>query len=143
MARGFHQGQEARELSTKRPDTFAHDGALACVLDQEGPCYLGQAIHFYCHRFSGVGLTGSLSGNTEAGVVVEAAPAATFIVPEAKLLLEFLIVPLDEPTRLGRMGQSLQTRLRRQGAESVFARFGFVPRPFNYNHSSSRSRVRL
>ena len=49
-------------------------------------------------------------------MVVEAAPAATFIVPEAKLLLEFLVVPLDEPTRLGRMDQSLQTCLRRQGA---------------------------
>ena len=39
-----------------------------------------------------------------AGVMVKAAPAATLVVPEPDLLLEFLIVALDQPTRLNRPG---------------------------------------
>jgi hypothetical protein len=34
-------------------------------------------------------------------VVVEASPATAFVVTEADLLLELLIVPLDAPAQLG------------------------------------------
>src|ERR687894_717076 len=39
--------------------------------------------------------------DAEAGVVVEAAPAAALVVPEADLLLQFLVIALDHPARLG------------------------------------------
>jgi len=36
-----------------------------------------------------------------AGVMMEAAPGASFIVPETNFLLELLIIALDAPAHLG------------------------------------------
>ena len=60
----------------------------------------------------------------ERGVVVEAAPRAAFVVVEANLLLEVLIVALDTPAELdatdqfstrNRAGQRRQVELRWSG----------------------------
>jgi len=40
----------------------------------------------------------SMGRDTQGGVVVKAAPAAAFITPKAKLLLESAIVALDAPS---------------------------------------------
>src|SRR5689334_10104513 len=56
-------------------------------------------------------------------MMVEAAPVAALEVPEAKFLLEFLIVPLDPPTRLGDLDQALERRAPRQVGEPVLGRF--------------------
>jgi hypothetical protein len=37
----------------------------------------------------------AIRGNTEAGMVVEAVPPAPFIIAEAELLLQLLIIALD------------------------------------------------
>ena len=44
--------------------------------------------------------------------MMEAAPAAALVVAAADLLLEFLVIPLDKPARLGRMDQVLERAVR-------------------------------
>ena len=72
-------------------------------------------------------------------MVVKAAPTASLVMSETELLFELLIVPLDTPTRLGRVRQSLQTCPRRQAAEPVFSRRRFIRGHSINSHSSSRS----
>src|SRR3712207_3585637 len=60
--------------------------------------------------------------DAEAGMMVEAAPAAAFVVAEADLLLEFLVIPLDQPSRLGHMDQVLRRGARWQVGQPVLAR---------------------
>src|SRR4051812_37725715 len=57
--------------------------------------------------------------DAEAGVVVEAAPAAALVVPQPDLLLELLVIPLDQPTCLRDMDQVLERGARRQGGQPV------------------------
>ena len=47
--------------------------------------------------------------------MVEAAPAAAFVVAEAELLLELLVVPLDPPAQLGEGDETFQGRVGRAG----------------------------
>src|SRR3954447_7184823 len=54
-------------------------------------------------------------GDAQAGVVVEAAPAAALEVAEAELLLQLLEVALDAPTQLGGRDQLLEGRRLGQG----------------------------
>jgi hypothetical protein len=49
----------------------------------------------------------SVGGDAQAGVVVEAAPAPSFIVPQPHFLLEDLVVALDAPAHLGFKHQAL------------------------------------
>jgi len=46
--------------------------------------------------------------NTQRGVVMETLPTPPFVVREPKLLLEFLVVPLDAPAYLGDEDQLFQ-----------------------------------
>jgi len=55
-----------------------------------------------------------ISCNTECCVVVESAPVATFKVPQAQFLLQFLIIPLDDPAVFGHFDQSLDPGVQRQ-----------------------------
>src|SRR3989442_313555 len=47
----------------------------------------------------------SVGRDAQRGVMVEATPSASFIVPEPDLLLEFLIVALDPPAQFGDVDQ--------------------------------------
>ena len=47
----------------------------------------------------------AVGGDAQRGVMMEATPAAPFIVAEPDLLLEFLIVALDAPAQLGEIDQ--------------------------------------
>src|SRR4051812_23554356 len=60
------------------------------------------------------------SHNAQGGVMMKAAPTASFIMIEPEFLLEVLIIPLDPPAQLGRVNQIDQGR--RQGREPVLAR---------------------
>jgi putative DNA primase/helicase len=63
--------------------------------------------------------------------MVETAPAAALVVPEADLLLEFLVVALDDPARLGGVDQRAQRGAGRQVGEPVLARLGLALGPFD------------
>ena len=69
--------------------------------------------------------------DTQGGVVMETLPAPALVMREAKLLLEFLVVPLDAPAHLGDKHQLLQCGLVRGGREEVFCRLWFTFRPFD------------
>lgn len=45
-------------------------------------------------------------------MVMEAAPAASFVVPKPGFLLELLIVALDAPAQLGKPGDRVKTNRR-------------------------------
>ena len=56
----------------------------------------------------------SISRDTQTGVVMEAAPSASFKVSKADLLLKLKIVALDPPTKLRRINQAAETDVCRQ-----------------------------
>ena len=64
-------------------------------------------------------------------MVVEAAPASPFIMAEADLLLELLVVALDPPSELGLIDEVSELGVFRQGGEPVFGRLGLILRPFD------------
>ncbi len=59
-------------------------------------------------------------------MMVEASPAPAFIMAQAKLLLEFLIIALDAPAQLGRVDEPVERRIGRQGGQPVFERLGIA-----------------
>src|SRR3954471_7742029 len=61
--------------------------------------------------------------DAEAGMMMEAAPAAAFVVAETDLLLEFLVIPLDHPPCLGSMDKIAQRGARRQVGQPVLGGF--------------------
>ena len=63
--------------------------------------------------------------------MVEAAPAAAFIVTEADLLLEFEVVALDPPAQLGLIDHAFERDVGRQRGEPVVIRFGVALRPLD------------
>src|SRR5271170_4227610 len=63
--------------------------------------------------------------------MVEAAPPAPFIVTQAKLLFELLIIALNAPTQLCQINQAIEGDTLGQGGEPIFGWFGFVLRPFD------------
>ena len=72
-----------------------------------------------------------ISCNTECCVMVEASPVATFKVPQSQFLLQFLIIPLDDPAVLGHFDQGLDPGVQRQRGYPVLTRFSFPSRPFD------------
>src|SRR5918997_3749475 len=69
--------------------------------------------------------------DAEAGVVVEAAPAAALVVPEADLLLQFLVIALDHPARLGGVHEVAERGSGRQVGEPALARLRLALRPLD------------
>jgi hypothetical protein len=64
-------------------------------------------------------------------VMVEAALAASFVLAEPALLLEFEIVALDPSTQLGQIDQALERNVSCQRGKPVAVRCGFALRPFD------------
>src|SRR5580700_11314205 len=50
----------------------------------------------------------AVGGNTESGMVVEAAPPAPFIITKPELLLQLLIIALDPPSQLCDINQTFE-----------------------------------
>src|ERR1700752_3023823 len=63
--------------------------------------------------------------------MMEATPAAPFVVAEPDLLLELLIVALDAPAQLGQIDELREADVLRQRGEPVFGWLRFTLRPFD------------
>src|ERR1700747_1061838 len=63
--------------------------------------------------------------------MMEAAPAAPFVVTNPALLLDLLIVALDAPAQLGQIDEPLEADVLRQRGEPVFGWLCFALRPFD------------
>src|SRR5271155_5316281 len=83
----------------------------------------------------------TVSGDTECGVMVEAAPPAPFIVTQAKLLFELLIIALNAPTQLCQINQAIEGDTLGQGGQPIFGWFGFVLRPFDQQPDRKSTRL--
>ena len=73
----------------------------------------------------------AIGGDAQGRVMMKAAPATPFIMREAELLLELLVIPFDVPARHGRSDQRAQCRVRWQIAQPVVHQFGFALGPFD------------
>ncbi len=65
-------------------------------------------------------------------MMVKAAPVAPLVVPEAKLLLQFLVVALDAPAQLDQTDQLFEGDARRQRREPLFDGLGLGQRPLDH-----------
>src|SRR3954469_8494711 len=63
--------------------------------------------------------------------MMEAAPAPSFVVPEAQFLFQLLIIALDPPAQFGQIDQAIERHVRRNGGQPVFGRLGLTLRPFD------------
>ena len=63
--------------------------------------------------------------------MMETPPAPTFVVSQAKFLLEILIVTLDAPTHLGHSHQTFERGVGRQRGQDVFLRLALPLGPFD------------
>src|SRR3954471_16296647 len=61
----------------------------------------------------------AIGRNAQGGVMMKAAPAASFIMIEPQFLLEVLVIPLNPPAQFGPVNQIDQGDGRRQGREPV------------------------
>jgi len=68
---------------------------------------------------------------TKCGVMMESPPAAPLIVPQAKLLLQLFVIPLNDPSLLRRRYQCRQVGIRRKAPQPVLRWFRFACRPFD------------
>ena len=63
--------------------------------------------------------------------MVEAAPPAPFIITQAELLFELLIIALDPPPQLCQVDQTIEGGIFGQGRKPILGRFGFVLWPLD------------
>ena len=68
--------------------------------------------------------------------MMEASPAAPFVMSEPHLLLEILVVALDPPAHLGHADEGGPLGVRRQCREPVLGRLVLARRPFPGGHST-------
>jgi hypothetical protein len=62
---------------------------------------------------------------------MEAAPPAPFIITEAELLLELLIIALDPPAQFCQVYQPVEGDILGQGGQRILGRLGFSFRPLD------------
>src|ERR1700726_850318 len=67
----------------------------------------------------------AVGGNTEGGMVVEAAPPAPFIITKPELLLQLLIIALDPPSQLCDINQTFEGDILWQSGKPILGRLGF------------------
>src|SRR3982750_209356 len=63
--------------------------------------------------------------------MMEAAPAASLVVPQAQFLFELLVIALDPPAQFGQIDQAIEGHVRRKGAKPIFGRLGVALGPFD------------
>ena len=63
--------------------------------------------------------------------MVKPAPASAFVMTESEFLLEFLVIPFDDPALFGKGHHLLQLCTGRQSGKPVLRGFCFPLRPFN------------
>src|SRR5438309_11980110 len=64
-------------------------------------------------------------------MVMEALPAAAFVMSEPDFLLEVLIIALDAPAHFNDVDEVAERHLPVDGCEPVFGRLGFTIGPFD------------
>ena len=62
---------------------------------------------------------------------MKATPTSALVVPEAKLLLEVLVIALDPPAQLGGVDQGAASDVRGQCGQKILCRLEFARRPFD------------
>ena len=65
-------------------------------------------------------------------MVVKAAPTAPFVITQAELLFELLVIALDPPSQLGDINQLLEGDVLGQSGEPILGRLGFPVRSLDY-----------
>ena len=73
----------------------------------------------------------AVGGNTEGGMVVEAAPPAPLIITKAEFLLQLLIIALDPPSPLCEIDQTFEGDILGQSGKPILGRLGFSLRPLD------------
>src|SRR3954447_25883677 len=63
--------------------------------------------------------------------MMKATPVAPFKMPQPEFLLQFLVIPFDDPAVFGYLHQFFESDSRRQGRNPVLRRFRFAARPFD------------
>ena len=72
-----------------------------------------------------------ISRDAQRGVMVEPSPVAALEVPEPEFLLEFFIVPFDNPPMFGDLDESFERGVGRQCREPVLSGFLLAWRPLD------------
>src|SRR6476646_3022669 len=62
----------------------------------------------------------------DGGVMMEATPAPSFVVPEAEFLFQLLVIALDPPTQFREIDQAIEGHVRREGGQPVFGGLGLT-----------------
>src|SRR6516225_11475308 len=73
----------------------------------------------------------AIGRDAHGGMVMKATPTASFEMPQAEFLLEFLIVALDDPALFGQQNQTTKRDGCRQIGQPVLCRLLLLPRPFD------------
>ena len=73
----------------------------------------------------------AIGRDAQGRVMMEATPTPAFIMGQAKLLLEILVVALNAPTHLGHRHQTFELGVGRQRGQDVFLRFALPFGPFD------------
>ena len=63
--------------------------------------------------------------------MMEAAPAAPFIVSQAQFLFQLLVIALDAPAQFGQIDQAIEGHVRRDGGQPIFGGLGLTLGPFD------------
>lgn len=73
----------------------------------------------------------SVAGDTERGVMVEAAPTPPFEVVKTSLLLELLVVAFDAPAQFGKINEMDKADVGREARQPVLCRLLLTFRPLD------------
>src|SRR3954449_1756055 len=63
--------------------------------------------------------------------MMEAAPAASLIVPKAEFLFQLLVIAFDPPAQLGQIDQAIERGVGRDGGQPVLGGLGVALGPFD------------
>src|SRR5215212_1602714 len=63
--------------------------------------------------------------------MMEAAPAASLVVPQAEFLFQLLVIAFDPPAQLGQIDQAIERHVRRDGGKPIFGGLGVALGPFD------------
>src|SRR6202045_5035757 len=74
----------------------------------------------------------AVGGNTESGMVVEAAPPAPFIITKPEFLLQLLIIALDPPSQLCEINQTFEGDILWQSGKPILGRLRLSFRPIRH-----------
>src|SRR4051794_40456545 len=63
--------------------------------------------------------------------MVEAAPAASFVVSQAQFLFQLLVIALDPPAQFGQIDQAIERHVRWESGKPILGGLGLTLGPFD------------